>query len=270
MNEISSKELNFAGVPRTMVITMLARARETRSSHPVIQDKIALEMENKIKDLFPTDKSDWKTGTGVIVRTTILDDYVGEYIKQNPDAVCINIGCGLDTRFFRLNNGRIKWYDIDLPEVIALREKLVGEHRQVSMIGCDMFDSQWTQQIEDEERPVLIIMEGILMYFDAEDVKKVLEIAHARFKNAALILELLSDKVVGNTKMAKSIQKSGATFKWGVQSGKDVEKLFPQIRFLKEMNLVDRMYLKSGIYKVLAKIPPIRKLSNRIAVFKFI
>lgn len=270
MSEVLSKrDLNLEGTPRTMFITMLARARETQRSNALFQDKKAVEMQRQLDGIFETQKGDWKSETGVIIRTTILDTYIGDFIRQNPNAVCINIGCGLDTRFYRLNNGKIKWYDIDLPEVIALRKKLIGEHEQVTMVGCSMLDAEWTNQIDDEGRPVLIIMEGLLMYFEEKDVTKALDIIHKRFAKATLILELLSAKVVGNTSMTKSIQKTGASFKWGVNSGKDVEKVNNHIKFVKEMNLVDRMYLKSSIYKVLAKISFIRNMSNRIAIFIF-
>lgn len=267
--KLTKKDLNLEGTPRTMFITMLARARETQRSNALFQDKKAVEMQKQLEGIFETTKGDWKSETGVIIRTTILDSYIGEFIRENPQAVCINIGCGLDTRFYRVNNGKIKWYDIDLPQVIALRKKLLGEHRQVHMIGCSMLDDAWTKQIEDEGRPVLIIMEGLLMYFNVNDVKKALDIIHSRFEKATLILELLSAKVVGNTKMTKSIQQTGSTFQWGVDSGRDVKKLLPYMHFVKEMNLADRMYLKSGIYKILAKIPFIRNMSNRIAMFTF-
>ena len=267
---IAKEDLNLGSVQRTMFITMMARARETMRQNGVVHDENAVEMYEKIKDIFPTDKGDWKSETGVVVRTVILDDYIKSFISKNPNAVCINIGAGLDTRFFRVNNGKIKWYDIDLPEVIEVREKLVPQNPQKQSIGCDMLDESWTEKIDTEGRPVLIVMEGLLMYFKEEDVKKVLDIMQRNFPSATLVLELLSEKVVSKTSMATSVSKTGATFKWGVLDGKDVEKLNNKIKFIEETNLADKMYIKMGIYKIFSKISAIKNLSNRIALFKFI
>ena len=90
-----------------MYITMLARARETQRTGALVTDLKAVEMQSKIKDIFPVEKGDWKSETGVIVRTTILDEYIQNYINQHPNACCINLGCGLDTRFYRLNQHNI-------------------------------------------------------------------------------------------------------------------------------------------------------------------
>ena len=265
METIKKEDLDLSNVSRTMFLTMLARARETEREGGIVNDPMAVQMAKKIDGVFPVQKGDWKTETGVIVRTSVIDDYVMEFIEKHPDAVCINFGCGLDTRFHRVNNGKIKWYDIDLPAAIAVRKKLIGEVKNVTMLGYDLFAGEWMQHIETEDRPVLVIVEGLLMYFKEAEVKKALDLIYDKFQKAHLVIEVLSDRVVG--KENASIKETGSKFKWGVSSGKDVEKLNSHYHFIKETNLVERMQLKMKIYKVIAKIPAIANLSNRIAVF---
>lgn len=263
------EDLDLNGVQRTMYITMLARARETQRTGALVTDLKAVEMQSKIKDIFPVEKGDWKSETGVIVRTTILDEYIQNYINQHPNACCINLGCGLDTRFYRLNQHDITWYNVDLPGAIEVRKKLLGEDPAVTTIAGSILETKWMEAIHEDDRPVLIIMEGLLMYFDESDVKRIMSMLYERFPKAILVVEILSDKVAGKTKMTKSIEKTGSTFKWGLHSGTLLPVINPHICFIKEMNLVDRMYLKNGIYKLLSKINAIRNLSNRIVMAEF-
>jgi O-methyltransferase involved in polyketide biosynthesis len=58
----------------------------------------------------------------IAVRTEILDNATKEFMNKFPDAVIINIGCGLDTRFSRMDNGKVRWYDLDLPDPFTLED----------------------------------------------------------------------------------------------------------------------------------------------------
>lgn len=260
-------KLNLHDVSKTMFLTMFARAKETQRERPLFRDLKAVEIQKKLEASCETFSYDWKMETGVIIRTVIIDSYVRRFIRTNPNALCINIGCGLDTRFFRINNGEIKWYDIDLPEVIALRKQLLEDHRQVKMLGCNILSKEWITKIETENRPILIILEGVLMYFDKKDVKIILDTLCEGFPKSTMIAELLSSKIVGNTSMTKSIENTGAIYEFGVNSGKELEQINSHIRFMEEKNLADYMYLKKSVYRLLSKVSFIRNLSNRIALF---
>ena len=84
---ISKEDLKLGSVERTMFITMMARARETLREDGIISDRYAVEMYEKIKDIFPTEKGDWKSETGVVVRTVILDGYIRGFIEKNPEGL---------------------------------------------------------------------------------------------------------------------------------------------------------------------------------------
>lgn len=270
MNEnLQSDDLSLRGVPRTMLLTMLARARESRRPNPLFRDRKAEEMAQKIEKIFRTEKGDRRTESGVIVRTGVIDTYVKDFIKTHPDALCINIGCGLDTRYFRVRTEDLLWVDADLPEVISLRHKLLGETPGVKMVARSFLDPSWTEELPREDRPVLIIMEGLLMYFTEEEVRSALETLHSAYPKAELILELLSDRIVGNEKLTRSIQKTGSVFRFGVSSGKEMEKICPFLEFLEEESLSDHMWKKNRIFRILSKIPAIHNLSNRICRFRF-
>ncbi|MCD7998782.1 MAG: class I SAM-dependent methyltransferase [Clostridiales bacterium] len=83
----------------------------------------------------------------------------------------MNLGSGLDARFFRVDNGRILWFDIDLPDAMAVRQRFFKEDKRVRQIASSILEPQWTERIP-KGRPLLFLIEGVLMYFTEEQVKK--------------------------------------------------------------------------------------------------
>lgn len=119
------------GVPETLLIPLWARATETQSSIPIVKDYKAVEMMKNIDYDFSKFDNTWLSQIGVAVRTELLDNSTKTFIHKYPNAVIINIGCGLDTRFFRLDNDKIKWYDLDLPEPIRIRKHFLVKPKNI-------------------------------------------------------------------------------------------------------------------------------------------
>ncbi len=104
-------------------------------------------------------------------KNRILDKQTKEYINKNPNSTVINLACGLDDRFTRVDNGKIKWYNIDFEEIIELREKLIESNERVTNIASSALDFEWINKIKNKEH-VLIIAEGFLMYLDEKEVQE--------------------------------------------------------------------------------------------------
>lgn len=113
---------NLNGVSETLLVPLWARAVEAKHPDPIIKDVKAAEIMQEIEYDFAKLDGEWPTQISVVVRTELLDRATEAFINRHPDAVIINIGCGLDTRFSRLDNGKVQWYDLDLPEVINTRQ----------------------------------------------------------------------------------------------------------------------------------------------------
>ena len=125
-------------------------------------------------------------------------DKTQRFLQQNPKGKVINIGAGLDTRFTRVDNGELKWFDLDMPEVIKLREKFFSESDRVKFISKSVLDSSWVDDIGiSPEEPVLIIAEGILMYLKEEDVKRVFSILAGSFPGAEMYFDVVHTYFVG-------------------------------------------------------------------------
>jgi O-methyltransferase involved in polyketide biosynthesis len=152
-------EKNLKGIPETFLIPLWAKAVETKHSNPIIKDYKAVDILGQIEYNFKKFDNEWATQVSIAIRTEILDNATKEFMNKFPDAVVVNIGCGLDTRFSRRDNGKIHWYDLDLPESIHLRKQFFKETDHYQMIAKSVFDYSWIHTIS-QGKPILIIVEG--------------------------------------------------------------------------------------------------------------
>lgn len=259
-----SEKIALTGVPETMLQTVYARAKETKT-RGAIHDEKAAELVEKLDYDFSLADKDTPMHSGVIARTIVLDRLVKEFLEQHPGAIVVNIACGLDTRCYRLN-GYTHWYNLDLPETIAVREKLLPESGCVTAIAQSAMEP-WGSQIKEQDVPVLIIIEGLTMYLTEADVKQIFAVISERFLQATVLVETMNPAVVKRFK-EKSIDASNAKFTWGIQNGKALTQLLPGYHLAAEHCLTEGMAAFVPIYKLLDKLPAIRNISNRIIVLK--
>ena len=120
-----SEKISLTGVPETMLQTVYARAKETKT-RGAIHDEAAAALIDKLDYDFSAADHDAAMHSGVIARTIVLDRLTQDYLQQHPGAAVVNIACGLDTRCYRME-GYSHWYNLDLPETIAVRAAFAGE-----------------------------------------------------------------------------------------------------------------------------------------------
>ena len=203
--------------------------------------------------------------SGVIARTIVLDKLVNAFLAAHPGAIVVNIACGLDTRCYRMA-GFSHWYNLDLPETIAVRKKLLPESGAISQIALSAMDD-WGGQIAESGAPALIVIEGLTMYLTQADVQRIFAVIARRFSRATVLEETMNPIAVKRFK-EKSIEGSHAKFTWGVKDGRALASLLPGFRFVEEHALTEGMAVFVPIYKVLDKLPAVRSISNRIVVLK--
>ena len=261
-------KVKLEGVQETLLIPLVARAHETKEKNPRVVDYYAVEMISKID-------CDWKkfqkngSNQGVIARTMILDREVQQFINENPHAVCISIGCGLDTRYHRLKHKGVKWYNLDFSEVISLRKKLLFEGKNVKYIAKSALDISWPDEVIEKGIPILIILEGILMYFTESEVIQLMYIIKNHFPNAKILAEVMNPFIATQTKHHDTVKLTSAVFKWGIESGKSMEKLCHGLQFEKEWNLFDELTDQGILFKLCAAIPFIKNKNNKIVKLRF-
>ena len=259
-----SETINLSGVPETMLQTVYARAKETKTRGAIHDDK-AVELVDKLHYDFSLADKDAAMSSGVIARTIVLDHLVQQYLTAHPGAVVVNIACGLDTRCYRMQ-GYSHWYNLDLPETIGVRARLLPESGTISQIAQSAM-GDWGGAVAETDAPTLVIIEGLTMYLTQEDVQQIFAVIHKRFAKATVFVEIMNPMMVKNMK-EKSIEGSHAKFTWGAKNGTELQALLPGFTCTGEHSLVEGMAEFMPVYKALGKIPVVRNISNKIILME--
>ena len=258
------EKIRLSGVPETMLQTVYARAKESRG-RGAIHDAKAEEIIEKLDYDFSLADKDTAMHSGAIARTIVLGRLTKAWLGAHPGAVVVNIACGLDTRCYRMS-GYAHWYNLDLPETMAVREKLLPESGTVSQIAMSAMED-WGSEISEQNVQVLIVIEGLTMYLNAKDVQQIFAVISSRFSQATIFVETMNPMIVKRFK-EKSIEGSHAKFTWGIKNGKALAELLPGFRFMEEHSLTEGMAVFAPIYKLLDKLPTVRNISNKIIVLE--
>ena len=266
-------EQKLTGVPETLLVPLWARAIETKHPDPIVKDEKAVQIMDQIDYDFSKFKNQEPTQVSVAVRTEILDNATKAFIDKYPTATIINIGCGLDTRFLRVDNGQIIWYDLDLPEVISIRKQFFSESGRHKMIAKSVFDYSWIDDINANEH-ILIIAEGILMYLTEQEVKDIMSKLADAFKEAEMLLETTPASLVKQNEkqdLIKDQYQIEARLQWGIKKGKDIEKLNSNIEFIEDWHYFDYHKDRWKLIRWLSLIPGFKdRFGNRIVHIQLI
>lgn len=255
------------GSAETMLQSFYARAMYSKNPKNRFKDTKAEKIVSKLDYDFSKAGKDYAMSGGVIARTVVFDELVGDFIRKYPDCTVVNIACGLDTRFYRMDNGKITWYNLDLPETIQVRDSVYQENGRVSTIGCSAFDPAWADEVKVRGK-MLFIIEGLTMYLAAEQVKKMLGIIKDHFDNAYVMMECMCPKFVGKEKVEKSIQSTGAVFTWGANSFDELGDIGDGYRKVKDDNILRGMTMINPVYGLITWLPIMKKMSQKILVFE--
>lgn len=255
------------GVTETMLQSFYARAQYSKSKGHKFYDAKAVKLVEKIDYDFGKAAGDSVMRSGVIARTLVLDELVKGFISQNPECTVVNLACGLDTRAYRVDNGRITWYNLDLPEVIALREQIFQESGRISNISGSAISNVWTEEVKIRGR-MLFIIEGLTMYLTAGEVGRMLRVIREQFDNATVIMECISPLWVSRQSVEKSIQNTGAKFLWGANSFNDLGMLAEGFCKVKDDNILRGMEEIQPAYRLFDWLPIVKKATQKILVFE--
>ena len=222
---MESLKLEEMSVSETLLIPLLAKAKDSMSSAPIIRDSKSLEIAEQLE----IDKKRFEGGTisdhGIIVRTEVLDNELRQLQREYKKLTIINLGAGLDTRISRMDNQQLRWYELDLPEVISLRRKFFNENERVTFIAKSVLDESWINDIVvEEDCAVVVIAEGLLMYFTESEVRQIFTLLSKSFPKAHMLFDVVHTYFSG-----KSISSQ---FLWGIDEAKDIEKLCNSIRLV--------------------------------------
>ena len=264
-------ELKLGDVQTTALIPLAVKANETLRKNARINDKKAVEIIKSLNiDTAQYDK--FMSHEGVIARTIMLDRQLKGIIQNNPDTVIVNVGAGFDDRFSRMDNGKILWFDLDLPDAIAARKKAFSERDRVTMIAGSALEDSWCGQVKEslsgrKSKPVFIA-EGLFMYLTLDQIRIFLEVLKNNFPDGGILIAEQNCKAMQKSeKHHDTVKNTNAHFMSGTDSGKEIADLTEGIEFVEEHSFNEEMKKYSIRAKLFALLLP--KMNDRWATFRW-
>jgi O-methyltransferase involved in polyketide biosynthesis len=266
MSNNSTNSISLPDVAETGLLTFYCHAIESQNPEPILLDKKAVEVSRRLNPILEKSSSkllrnlaNGKIKNELVVHITLrakrYDEYVQSFLKENPDGILVNIGCGMDSRFHRVDNGRMTFIDLDLPEMIEFKKKFYEETDRYHFIAASVFDYGWMDQVTRiEKRPVLFMAEGVFMYLDGEKVKDLILKLQSRFPESELVCEVVTEfftrkpwnrMVVLNMNTQLGVGK-GAAFTFGIKNSRELETWHSGIEYLDDWSYFDTRHPRLG------------------------
>jgi methyltransferase (TIGR00027 family) len=221
------------GVADTLFIPLLMRSMEIEHPKAIIRDEKAIELVKRLDYDFSKYRKASFSAIGTVIRVRHFDQKVAAFIRKHKRAVVVNIGCGLDTRFDRIaDKGAAVFYELDLPEVIDLREELLPVQNNDITLRASMLETEWMDKLlfKHPDSKFIFIIEGVLMYFQEEQVKSVIRNLAARFHGSELHFDMVSKFLSKQSQRHDAVKYAKAKFQWGLDDEKELEQWASNIR----------------------------------------
>lgn len=265
-------KIELGPIQKTLLIPLWGRAAEYEKKEPIVKDKHAHDIVASIDYDFNQLAGDM---TGIVqVNTSIrayhIDKELKKLIAEYPDATIVNIGAGLDTTFSRVDNGRIHWYDLDMPDSIALRRQLIPESDRNKYIVASAFDKSWYSQVMQRGSKTIFIAAGVLVYFTEEQVKGLLLGLADAFPGSDMIFEIYAPKMLELRNRALTKRNVHTDLlqqmKWGINSGKAIARWSDKIKLVEQYAFYSRVPVTDENRKVIKQF----WLVNLLGMFRMV
>jgi O-methyltransferase involved in polyketide biosynthesis len=247
MEKNKVQKISLTEEKETLLITLYAKALDYRSKKSILNDSIADKLVNKIEYDFEKVNS-IANGNIIVVRARQIDEWLKEFLNINPNALVLNLGCGLDSRVSRINpSSNVSWFDVDYPDVIELRKNFYSNRDGYQMIESSVTELGWMDNIPVNE-PVIIIAEGILEYIVEDGVKKILNRITEHFHNGQIVLDVMNSFAVKSAR-SKLKETTGAEHKWAVDDINEVDKLNLELKRTANLSVFGSKYINELPFK---------------------
>lgn len=224
--------VDLSGPPQTMLATLHAKALDADLPHSVLHDRWAKQIVAQIDYDWSTTTMTPRNAVGVSMRSAQFDRWVRQAIDAHPRAAVLHLGCGLDSRFFRIGPGPdVEWYDVDYPDVIGLRERLYPAADHYHLVAASVTDPAWLADVP-RDRPTIMVAEGLTMYLTEHDGIALLRRVVDRFPSGELQFDAFSSLGIRLQWTNAVVRRSGSTLHWGINGPGDILTAVPGARLL--------------------------------------
>jgi O-methyltransferase involved in polyketide biosynthesis len=238
---VSSEKIKLTGVQETLLMPLWGRAYETRKNKPLLVDKAALNIVESIDYDFseieervnPLSRASW------IARSIYFDSKIKAFLEKHPEGSVINIGCGLDTTYERINCDNAIWYELDFPEVIEIRKTFIQESKNRVFLPYSVFETNWYDRIKNKKH-VFVMFAGVIYYFEADEIKRIFEEMMDKFEDTYMAFDYSSPlgiKIANKKVIEKGGMDKEAYLKWGIEDIYEIESWNNKIKIIENMKM---------------------------------
>lgn len=200
--------MNLSDVSQTAVYTLVCRVMQAEKKIPIISDPMAalcldnmlsLASEEDIRRILKWKKMMGGMGSSdakrIAQRAIVIDGIVNEYISNNPSCTVITLGCGFDTRFWRIDNSKCRYIELDMPETIEFKKEILKDHLSYEQIGCSVLDTKWIDKVTSVGNDnFLLTAEGLFMYLPKPEAAGLLQVISQRFSRSQFVFDMAPQK----------------------------------------------------------------------------
>jgi O-methyltransferase involved in polyketide biosynthesis len=226
--------MDLSQVSRTAILLLICRAVEAEKNPSEFDDPIAVLCLDRLMSMASEDEKRWiikrkrmymgiheRDARAGARRGKVFDNAANRFIADNPKCTVINLACGFDTRFWRIENEKCNYIEIDLPGVIDLKKEILKDHLEYEVIGGSVLETSWIDRVtKNGNTGFLLLAEGLFMWLPPLDAIRLIKEIGERFYRSQLVLDMIPERYTKG--MWKSLFRLHSRIEWGL----DVSWLF--------------------------------------------
>jgi O-methyltransferase involved in polyketide biosynthesis len=254
-------------VSETALLTLKSRVVESGKANPVLDDPLGEVCFGKLLEILPADVRDrimtCKLSSfltlHLALRARKYDELCREFLEAHPRGLVANLGCGFDTRFWRLGIDKDQYLELDLPHVMELKQEILGERMDYTCIKGSVLDTDWIGQLQSiQSKDILFLAEGLFMYFDPRQSIQALQNIADTFEHSRLVVEVVHEKYTKG-RYKKMVEKkmrrragssAGEYFLFGIKRSSDLETYHPDYRVSAEWSCFEERDIRPGFLRL--------------------
>ncbi|WP_067544562.1 class I SAM-dependent methyltransferase [Nocardia crassostreae] len=204
--------VSLGAIQETLLIPLYGRAQDARRRSSVLADRKAIELVESIDYDFA--KFRGPSLSGSVLRASIFDEYVRGFLREHPDGTVVDLGCGLSTRFHRLDNGQVSWIDLDVEDTMALRRRFFDDGDRYTMIAGSILETDWFARVKKNPGPIFLMSEAVLLYFPEDQVHTTVRQIATAFPDTPLALDTGGSLMMNGQERNPVFKAVSARMKW--------------------------------------------------------
>jgi methyltransferase (TIGR00027 family) len=267
---LNLKELTMSltDVSKTSIATLRCHVIESKKKNPIINDPMAEYCLEKLTSFASSEdmsgifkkKLSPVLTNHIAIRARKYDRIVNDFISVNPGCTVVNLGCGFDTRYWRINNQNCTFIELDLPEVVDLKREILKDKMKYEIIGCSVFDTFWIERVVLKgNRNILLIAEGLFMYLPRKEVISLFKRFSERFFHSQIVFEVVTEKYtkgiwkkIVTYKIRRELGlDAGYSYNFGIKNAAELESFTNGLKVINEWSYIQDPDIKPRLLKYL-------------------